>query len=352
MRIVEKCWVDLSTGYKTALSLEARLKSEWQRAIQVVERREDLTLKAKSARIRNIAGIVFLVLLLVCVLFWIGTYYVPERRIQFLVSLCVLTVPAMISGAFYLFQLNKWIVRSRPLDHPSLKLVESWWELLRQKRYVIGKHGHKGEVDFLKSLDFLNNDYIAVWGLLTSAKIASDTDVLLLGPNGIWVFEVKYWSGTISKHDGVWAQEKKYFQKGGLPAREKVPHQSGPDEQWLNQKNEIAKTLKLRLPSKVGLSEMIKGGIVFAHQNVSLGQIAHPAAAYGKTGAWHRRIKETKPINGFTMDDRLQVLDALVQYANLHEREMVKIVSASKSAERLYKEVSSALREYVSTKLK
>ncbi len=354
MRIIEKCWVDLKTGYQTALSLETRLKSEWQRAIQVAQRREELAANARRGQIRNIAGIAFLVFLFSCVLFWFGVYYLPENRIQFLAWSCALAFPGVASGAVYIFHLGNGS-RKRTVTPPSSNLMEGWWELLRQKRYVIRKHGHRGEVEFLKSLSFLGNDYIAVWGLLTSAKKGetSDTDVLLLGPNGIWVFEVKYWSGTVSKSNGVWTQEKAFYQKGGIPVVEKTSHQPGPDEQWLSQKAEIIKTIRMRMPtSKAWLSETIAGGIVFAHEDVVLGPIAGHRAAYGTPGQWHKKIRQTPSIQGFGLEDRLQVLDALIHYANDYEREVVKIVSANTEAKRLYEETSGALHDYVSARVK
>jgi hypothetical protein len=354
MRIIEKCWVDLTAGYQTVLSLEAHLRSEWQRAIEVVERREELAANTRRRQIRNIAGIAFLAFLFVCVLCCIGVYYIPESRIQFLLWSCVLAFPGVASGVVYVIHLGEGPSKKRPVTHPSFDLVESWWEVVRQKRYVVSKHGHRGEVDFLKSLSFLNNDYIAVWGVLTSAKKGevSDTDVLLLGPNGIWVFEVKFWNGIISRQDGVWVQETTHYEKGGVPVTERIPYPSGPDEQWLNQKDEITKTIRMRLQSGARLAELINGGIVFAHSNVKFGQITGQRAAYGTPGQWHKKIGKTPPVQGFSLEDRLLVLDALIQYANLHEREVVKIVSANKGAENLYQEASNAFREYVSAKVK
>jgi hypothetical protein len=168
--------------------------------------------------------------------------------------------------------------------------------------------------------------------------------VLLLGPNGIWIFEVKYWNGIISKHDGVWTAG---YQRG----RNKI-YDKSPDEQWLNQKQEISKTIKMQLSSRTWPADLIKGGIVFAHSKVVFGSITNPKASYGRPGAWHKRIRETKPLEGFNLSDRLEVLDALVLYANRHEKEEVKIVSASEMANELYNHAETALRKYVAERVK
>jgi hypothetical protein len=225
-----------------------------------------------------------------------------------------------------------------------MDLIELWWKSLRPKRYVIRTHGSQAEVDFLKSLSFLENNHIAVWGLLTSAKRTSDTDVLLLGPTGIWIFEVKYWNGRISKHDGVWSAVDKWGSR-------KI-YDKSPDEQWLAQKNEIIKTIQMRLHSKLWLAELVKGGIVFAHQDATFGQITGHKAAYGRPGSWRKRIKETKPGREFRIEDQLQLLDALILYASRHEKEELKIVSATDEANQLYAHASAALRKYVFERMK
>jgi len=329
MRIIEKCWVEVNAGHQAVVSLEARLQSDWKRAIQVAQKRNDLTAKAKRDRTRKIAGITFIALLFICILVWVGIFYIPESRAQLLVYFCVLAFPGIISGIVYTFHLGSAGSRASAADHPSLDLVEPWWKSLRPKRYVIQTSGGRAEVDFLKSLSFLDNNYIAVWGL---------------GPSGIWVFEVKYWNGIISKHDGVWYAD---YKSGG-----RKTHDKSPDEQWVAQKDEISKTIRMRLRSKPWLEELIKGGVVFAHQNAAFGQITGHKAAYGKPGSWHKRIRETKPVRNFSIEDQLQLLDALILYANRHEKEKLEIVSAREEAHQLHDNAVAALRKYVSERVK
>jgi len=344
MRIIEKRWLEINAGYQAALSLEARLQSDWKRAIQVAQKREDLTAKAKRERTRKIAGIIFAALLFICILFWIGIFYLPDSRAQLLVYFCVLSFPGIVSGIVYIFHPGSTGSRTHPANHPSLDLVEPWWKSLRPKRYVIQTSGGRAEVDFLKSLSFLEDNHIAIWGLLTSAKITSDTDVLLLGPTGIWVFEVKYWNGIISRRDGIWYAD---YRSGGSKTYDK-----SPDEQWVAQKDEISKTIRMRLRSRPWLEGLIKGGVVFAHPNATFGQITGHKAAYGRPGAWHKRIRETKPVRNFGIEDQLQLLDALILYANRHEKEKLEIVSAREEAHQLYDNAVAALRKYVSERVK
>lgn len=343
MRIVEKCWVNLSAGYKTARSMEAVMLSDWKRAIQVAESREIQAVKSKRKQRQRIIGIAFLGFLFLCMFLWVVQLYVPENRVQIWFYLCTLAVPAAITGIVLLFYASQSYKKTTPNAHPSLKLTDRWWESLAPGQYMEREHGDKGEISFLRSLSFLDDNHIAVWKLLTSAKVTSDTDVLVLGPSGIWVFEVKFWNGRISRRSGVWTKENR---------GETIQYPKSPDQQWLDQKEEIAKTIKIRIASKPWIADFIHGGIVFAHSNAVFGLIEGNTASYGKPGGWHKRLRNAKPIAGFGNEERLQVLDALIAYANLHEKEPVKILSAVHRAQQLYDEASVTLREYVLERVK
>jgi hypothetical protein len=341
MHIIEKRWVDIQRGYQTVRSLERRLQSDWKRAIPIAHRRSDLTAETKRQRIQQITWISVLVFFLLCMLLWVGIYYLPKIRSQLLIYVCVLVIMGSLAGAVYLF----WRGTAGVKKHtpPSFDLVGAWWQELTPKRYAIETHGGGAEIDFLNSLSFLDDNYIAVWGLLTSARIKSDTDVLLLGPNGIWVFEVKYWSGTISRRNGHWSAE---YQR-----RPSKAYVKGPDEQWLDQKNEIAKTIRKRLPAKAWLADFIKGGIVFAHEKAVFGEITGHQAAYGRPEQWRKRIRETEPVENLGLAELLDVLDALVTYANQHEAETLQVASAVDVAKRLYSEKVAVLRNYVAERI-
>jgi hypothetical protein len=288
-------------------------------------------------------GILLLALLLAFILFCAGTYFLPDFRLQLFVFFCLLGIPVIVLG-LVLTRIFGGAQGTQPGTAPAMEIEKAWWQRLRPQRFPRQKGGDRGEIDFLQSLAFLDDSYIAVRGLLTSAKVRSDTDVLLLGPTGIWVFEVKYWSGTIFKQDGRWYSVP-WHGRGETDQR-------SADEQWLHQKDEIMKTIRMQLPHNSLPAGLIKGGVIFAHQNSRIGQIEHPQADCGKPAAWHKRIRNTKPIDGFPLSDRLLILDALTHYANRHEREELAITSARDAAHELYDRAVSALRSYVEERVK
>ncbi|HEX5809094.1 MAG TPA: nuclease-related domain-containing protein [Anaerolineales bacterium] len=342
MRIIEKRWIDLYSGYQEAQFLEARLQTEWKRTIQVVHRRSGQVAESGRRRVQRITRTGSLVFLLLCVLLCAGAYYLPESRAQLLAYLCVLGTAASLAGATYMFYRGS--LRVQTLLAPSMTLLESWWKSLQPKRYFVNTRGERAEVEFLKSLSFLDDRYIAVWGLLPSARITSDTDVLLLGPNGIWVFEVKYWSGTISKEGGEWFTE--HWRRG------RKKQGKSPDQQWVDQKEEIVKTIHMRLPAKPWLADLIAGGVVFTHEKAQLGQITGNLVTCGKPEAWRTRIRDARPGRDFLLEDQLQLLDVLIRYANQHEKQKLEILSARQEARQLYENATAALRKYVSERIR
>jgi hypothetical protein len=342
MRIIEKRWIDLYSGYQEAQFLEARLQSEWTRAVQIVHRRSDQVEQARRRRLQTLTRTGSLAFLVLCVLLCAAVYYLPEFRGQLLSYLCVLGTAASLAGATYMFYRGSLRVKTQV--PPSMTLMDSWWKSLQPKRYFVHTKGERAEVEFLKLLSFLDDHHIAVWGLLTSARATSDTDVLLLGPNGIWVFEVKYWSGTISKEGGEWFTE---HWRSGRKKQDK-----SPDQQWVDQKEEIVKTIHLRLPAKPWLADLIAGGVVFTHEKAQLGQITGNLVPCGKPEAWRARIRDARPAREFPLEDQLQLLDVLIRYANQHEKQKLEILSARQEARQHYENATAALRKYVSERIR
>jgi hypothetical protein len=342
MRIIEKCWVDLYAGYKDIEFLEARLKAEWKRAIQVAHRRSDRVAETRRMQIQKIMRLGFLVFVLLCLLLCAGIYYVQESRTRLLVYLCVLGIMGSLAGAAYMFYRGS--LRVRVPSPPSLTLLDAWWKSLRPRRYLVHTKGERAEVEFLKSLSFLDDSTIAVWGLLTSARITSDTDVLLLAPGGIWVFEVKNWNGMIFKQDGEWFTQH----RNGTPKKQ----EKSPDDQWLDQRDEIVKTIHMRLPGKTWLADLVTGGVVFTHEQAQLGAITGNTVPCGKPDAWRARLRDAKPAREFSVEDQFQLLDALIQYANRHEKEALEILSARDQARQLYESAATDLRKYVAERVK
>lgn len=349
MRLIDPRWTDLSIGWQTAQALQTRLEAEFGRAVQVGLNRKYRRDQAEWQKKRRavIAGAVLFPLSVVALC--LAAFYFREAACVlawWTMTVMVIFVTLIVAGWNFLRE----AVGEGPKRQGggvAVSLADIWWQSLTPASLGIEKHGDRGEVDFLGQLGrVLPDSWLAVRGLLTSAHTISDTDVLLFGPSGLWIFEVKYWSGRIVKKDGVWKQVHR--------KREEMIHNQAPDEQWLRQRDEILKTIQMRLPHLAWTSGLLRGGVVFAHPRAELVRtnIEGNTASYGPAGAWLERVRQSPVDERFTLEVQLEILDALVTWARRNERQAVEYLSSKDKAGQLYEEAAAQLREYVSRMVK
>ncbi len=357
MRVIDLKWTHLAEGYRTLQALQMKLEAEFGRAVQVGHKQKHKKELSEWQRKRRIffalLGLaVFSVIALCAAAFMVREAACLLAYWAFVVLLILIVTGVALRA--YIVEM----VRGRPALAPTQPTAEllarRWWESLAPAEMVIEKGGDRGEVDFLARLSQrLSDEYLAVRGLLTSATVANDTDVLVVGPSGIWIFEVKHWRGKIVKQDGVWKQIQS--QRGRKRVEERIVEQA-PDDQWLRQAQEVVKTLQRRLPKDAlpaGLdpADLVQGGVVFTHPKAVIVKenIRGHTAAYGLAEPWVERLAQAAPAAGFTLEARLCVLDALFEWAALNERKVVKVMSAQAEAERLYHLTAEELRSYVAS---
>ncbi len=349
MRLIDPRWTDLSIGWQTVQALQARLEAEFGRAVQVgfnrKYRREQAEWQKKRRAVIAGAALFPLSVIALC----LATFYFREAACVlawWTMTVMVIFVTLIVAGWNYLRE----VVSGQPKAQRArvaVSLADRWWQSLAPPSLGIEKHGERGEVDFLGHLArALPDSWLAVRGLLTSAHMVSDTDALLFGPSGLWIFEVKYWSGRIVKKDGVWKQEHR--------KREDKVHDQAPDEQWLRQRDEILKTIQMRLPHLAWTSSLLHGGVVFSHPKAELvrANIEGNTASYGPASAWVERLWQSPADERFTLEVQLEILDALVTWARRNERQTVEYLSSKDKAEQLYEEAAALLRESVALMVK
>jgi hypothetical protein len=83
--------------------------------------------------------------------------------------------------------------------------------------------------------------------------------------------------------------------------------------------------------------------VIFSHPKAVLEkeEIKGNRAAYGPVRAWSERILHSAPVEGFTVDMELEILEAL------SEEDGENIASAKDEAERLYEQAVEELRASV-----
>lgn len=352
MRVIEKRWKYLASGYKKLRSLGVQLDAQWKRSVQVAQRRKFMQEYAIWKRNRLTLLLLVLGFVLGCSLLCGFAYFAEEWNMQCLYSFWAFILFA-IGSLFALLRRN--FVRSvftRPaletFTPPSQRLEQLWWKNLEPRSILAQNAGAEGIGRFLGFLeDNLPDTYIAIPEILTSIKKVTDTDVLLLGPSGIWVFEVKHWYGTIYKREGVWWH---------VVSKRRIDHlqdsgekKQGPDEQWTNQVREIKTTLKRRRPNVAWTTEIIRGGVVFSNPGAILNRsnIQGNSAPYGQPRNWLDRINKEQAVQGFNTEVQLQILEALIEYGLSIERDEIIPASAIRLSEGAYQKISQELTEFI-----
>jgi hypothetical protein len=356
MRIINPQWTNLSKGYQAARDLEQQALKNWEtKWAQSVEfaRQQGIKRAAEFIQVQIASEKKTLRLILILLAGIILLMAVVTSLLQRFPNLQWLLIPAgvinFLQAAALLLpildKLRKISALSSTQPEPeqpqaSLEIAEQWWQSVsRQDPSQPTGEADLGEFNFLRYLsENLPDDYIAVQSLLVKQSL--DVDVLLTGPTGIWVFEVKHWSGRVTCRNGVWKHEAAPGEAPDDPSR---PF----DEQWLDERETVEKTLNLRLARNARFGPLLRGGLVFTHPNVQLDIDSSSKAEYGTPPQWLQRIRSTAKMAQFSTEVQLLVLDVLLDYAlSLYvTRPLVK--SAVELAKLVYGDVLEDLRQYI-----
>jgi len=380
MHSIDRKWTDLTAGYQAIQSFNTKLTGEFGRAVRVghkLQFRKELTEWQKKRRVFfALAAVAPLSIIALCV----TSFYFRDVAcviVYWAVLVLIILVTLAVAGRQYIREMVNGKPVPQPVEGLVVDLEGRWWESLSPQKLAVEKAGEKGEEDFLTLLArSLPDSY--------SAQHLSVRDVLLLGPAGIWVFKVEHWSGTIVKQEGAWKQIQTLSRapspvpragtgattlepgltrgnrdydagtgtttrdKPGQKRREEKRHEPGPDDEWLQQKYGIVKTLEKQLPERAWTLNLIQGGVVFTHPKVNLDKkhIDGNTASYGMPKAWAERIRRAPPVDGFTLEMQLEILDALAESGGQ------QTFSAKDEAERLYQQAVEELRAYVTKMVK
>jgi hypothetical protein len=143
-----------------------------------------------------------------------------------------------------------------------------------------------------------------------------DVDLILVGPKGVWVFEVKHWSGEIYWDDKGWRRVQTYFERGGIEVTQEVEVGEPPDQQWNRAASEVKRTLQHRIPEVLkrypSLSK-VRGGLVFTHEGAALKVQAGRPSFWGSLPFWVKTLNDFEPIADLDTRSTLQILEALLE---------------------------------------
>lgn len=334
MILVDKSVIDLLPGYERVRRADEELLQRWREPLLAAYARRRALYEGELAELHQRQAE------------FLARVRVGMGLSSALLLLGLLTFPALLlvselgdlRGPLFCFGpllilagLNGWAIlgvmwlwqRSRekpsPPEHPLKSglvepLLPLWREGLREwlpaeKPY----EGATGEYHFIARLQPLNNHTYVLYRL--QQKPGDDVDVTLVGPKGVWVFEVKYLKGTIRWRDGVWSHAKTYHGEGGIPVTESKEIVEPFDQQWKRMAEEVAETIQRHasgLVARIPRLAKPRGGLVFSHPQSTYDIPPGSPFNWGVIQFWLETLQKIPDIP--EMDERaaMEVLDVLL----------------------------------------
>jgi hypothetical protein len=327
MNLVDKRVTNLVQGYDRLHEAEKNLAARWRHRLLAAYTRQrvayDAALARHRARTRGLvlaalaATAVGIGLLIAAGLLFAGTGGWP---------VAALAVAGLAIGgagiAVWLWQAV--LAAPRRPAHPlrgALKarlfpsLLPRWYDGLQGRLPAeMPYQGASGEYEFVSQLAGLRG----VPGFLLyrlQQRPGDDVDVAVVGAKGLWVFEVKYWSGLITWGPDGWHRQKTYYARGGQPVTEAKEISQPPDEQWRRMAMDVAETLRRREPQLIAAFPAlarVNGGLAFTHPDARYDIAPDGPCAWSTIGGWRQRFAAAPAIPHITERDVLRILDALL----------------------------------------
>jgi len=344
MHSFDRKWIDLAAGYQAIQSFNAKLMAEFGRAVRVGHKQQFRKNLAEWQKKRRVFLALVVVAPLSIIALCLTAYYyryVACVIIYWALLVLIILITLGVAGRQYIHEMVNGKPVPQPVEGQGVDLEGRWWESLSPQELSVKKAGKKAGEDFQTLLArSLPDTYFS--------QSFPETEALLLGPSGIWIFKVEYWSGTIVKQEGTWKQIQTMHDKLGGRQREEKMHEPGPDDQWLQLKQDIAYKLEKFQPGLTWTLKLIQGGVVFSHPKVNLDKkhIHGNTASYGLPKAWAERIRRAPSVDGFTLEMQLEIFDILAETGGR------QTVSAKDEAERLYQQAVEELRVNVANMVK
>jgi hypothetical protein len=344
-------WRNLAEGFLRVETLEAQVRAEWGARLEKARREREEAKRQPNRRLGRAALVFELVLALLLLTVSFVLHFSPGDA-----AALGLLIAAPAIAVFY--GLGVYFGTPDALPDPS-NLSERWWRTIsgstssvrRSGPALSARHyGDVGEEAFVSYLTgSLSDEYVAVRGLLVVRNL--DADVIVVGPTGIWVYEVKNWSGEICCERGEWRRVKTYRQPGGRLVQE-LETLKPFDKQWTREAGAVRENLRRRLPGCPELPEAVSGGLVFTHGSVSFRADGSCGAWAGKPSDCVQILSGSPAMSSLTMEKRLRTVDALLEWSDrLHEQQGEvpwATSSAVELAERLHDDAVSAASSYFS----
>ncbi len=331
MHLIDKQIIELVAGYDEIATASLRLRRAWRDRLLIAyaQRRarfEAARAAAQRTQRRSRAGLIAGAAVILVGLWMALTGLFTQTRFELLLC-CAGPLIGLLGILLCVAFGTNWLqagrrarlaapqhpLHSSQFSHP----LETWAQGLSGQIYkeiplihYSGErdYGADGEQAFIQQLRAsLPGDYFVLARL--QQRNGEDVDHVLVGPKGIWVFEIKYWSGTI-----LWRDKQWWRIRGRSTEREPV---SQPlHEQWLRTAHDVEATVRRRAAKAVQSCPAmleIHGGIAFSYPQGEY-LIEDCPVAWGATPEWGERLRAAPDVPGYTMRIGLKIVEALLDW--------------------------------------
>ncbi len=332
MTILNNDVTDILTGYHTVQNADTTLKRKWRRRLlesyarerQRYEHKRQLLQQEQQARKQKaFTGFATAGWILVAgfLAFLLGSFANNEATRWFdLTGLLLVLAGLVTAGIIFITVWRVDLETAVPPPHPlkidlASQAMPAWRHALTgslpaEKAY----DGATGEYAFIHRMEqVLDDNHFILYRV--QQKRGDDVDVMIVGPKGIWIFEVKYWSGTLTWSHGHWQREKSFYDSQGNLVTEPRPISQPPDKQWERMVADVNLTIDRRAPQQVAkfLTFIVgKGGVAFTHPQASYQIGPTCPVELGDIDYWANRLAAAPEIRGWTEQTTFSILDALL----------------------------------------
>jgi hypothetical protein len=334
MQLVDKSIYEILAGYHRIVHAEAELLHDWRDPLLEMYATQRSTYEQELSRYRQqknqllsririgiwlssiILAIGFIILPILITISELGDLRGPLLCFSPILILGGLTGWAIIA-VLWIWQRDD--VKPKPPPHPLKNsiinpIILSW------KRNLAGPiqidnidEKDKGVFSFIARLQIIDSEAYILHNLRIDNE--NSIDVALIGPRGIWVFEVIHQDGTIRWREGQWTHRRTYLRLSGSALTEIRDSKDKYDHRWNSAVRNLTENIEASLPELIERSPnilRIRGGLVFTNKKVKVDIPPGCPFNWGIIPFWIEKLEEVPSVAGFDEQAIFSLIDFLI----------------------------------------
>ncbi len=234
----------------------------------------------------------------------------------------------------------------------SNMIYKRWLSKIDHLRVFHETDGTYGEKEFVETIrtarEILienSREYFAFFDFPINKHL--DIDLLVISPEGLWVFEIKYWKGKIIYDSGKWSQVIETLSDRNNVINQARSNDFPLEQQWQSEVTGLIDLLSNNLKvEKEVLGKQVRGGLVFNHPQAFLEIDKSCPVKWGASDFWMEELRKADRIPEWTTEKSMQILDILTNhYAEMENIQARKSVIGL--AEEFFRDIEATLQERI-----